>query len=56
MIRAGLIPVRDVAADMYYRNVPGFRCEYVDGDRTEFAIDSRGSAALTFRRAPGSRP
>jgi uncharacterized glyoxalase superfamily protein PhnB len=48
---APYFPVPDVAgAGAHYRDVLGFRCEYAAGDPPEFAIYSRGGAAIMFRR------
>jgi uncharacterized glyoxalase superfamily protein PhnB len=48
---AAYFPVPDVAAiGAYYRDVLGFACEYAAGEPPQFAIHSRGGAAIMFRR------
>jgi uncharacterized glyoxalase superfamily protein PhnB len=48
---ASYFPVPDVVSiGSYYRDVLGFRCEYSAGEPPEFAIYSRDSAAVMFRR------
>ena len=48
---APYLPVPDVASTgAHYRDVLGFRCEYVAGEPAEFAIYSRGGATVMFRR------
>ena len=48
---ATYLPVPDVSKiGAYYRDVLGFRCEGSAGDPPEFAIYSRGKAAVMLRR------
>jgi uncharacterized glyoxalase superfamily protein PhnB len=48
---APYFPVADVSSiGAYYRDVLGFRCEYVAGDPPEFAVYSRNSSAVMLRR------
>ena len=48
---APYFPVPDVGTiGTYYRDVLGFRCEYLAGAPPEFAIYSRGASVVMFRR------
>jgi uncharacterized glyoxalase superfamily protein PhnB len=48
---ASYLPVPDVSlVGAYYRDVLGFQCEYSAGEPAEFAMYSRGKAAVMLRR------